>query len=139
MNGSVHPRLDLSPEQEGLWARVQELWRLAAKKDADGVRSALHPRYTGWERESPMPHDREWAVASIARVGGEVRQWQLHPLAIEVFDGTVGVVHYYFRASVEGADTPPALASGRWTEIYSRRGDAWLLISVTGGPDSNGR
>ena len=138
MSGGVHPRLDLTAEQESLWARVQELWRLAAKKDEEGVGGALHPRYTAWESSSPMPHDREWAVSAIARAGGEVRQWQLHPLSIEVFDGTVGIVHYTFRASVDEAGVHTVVA-GRWTEVYMKRGDVWLLIAANGGPAAGGQ
>lgn len=133
MTGSTVVRLELSAEQEALWNRVQEVWRGAMKRDAETVRTALHPRFAGWERGSPMPHDREFAIASITQHEMEVAQHHLQPMSVEVFDDVVGVVHYYFRALLRDPDGGGGSVSGRWSETWLRKGDTWLLIAAVGG------
>lgn len=124
---------ELNPAQAGLWARVQELWRAATRRDAETLRGALHPRFTGWELDSPIPHDRELTVAANTEHDAEVSHLQLEPMRIDVFDETVGVVHYYFRVLLRDAHGGTRAAAGRWTETYLRRGDSWLMIAAHGG------
>lgn len=48
---------------------------------------------------TPLPHDRE-AVRSVAGDSPELREYQLRPLSVQVYDGHVGVVHYSYTATV---------------------------------------
>lgn len=133
MAGSTGSRLEMTGEQEALWSRVQEVWRAAMKRDGDTVRGALHPRFSAWERGSPIPHDREFGIASITQHELDVTHHVLHALGIEVFDGVVGVVHYGFRALLRDAGGESRGVAGRWTETWLRKGDAWLMIAAHGG------
>ncbi len=126
-------RQEMTPDQLELWARVEEVWRLSTKKDGEGVRSVLHPRFSSWESGSPIPQDRDLTIASATRHALSVTHYQLHPMRIETFDGHVGVVHYYFRALLEDAAGESRGASGRWTEVYVRKGESWLMIASHGG------
>ncbi len=52
----------LSTEQQELWNRVEELWRLLQRRDIAAIRAAIHPQYIGWEASSLLPHDRDFAL-----------------------------------------------------------------------------
>ncbi|ACL73023.1 nuclear transport factor 2 family protein [Thioalkalivibrio sulfidiphilus] len=126
---------DLSPEQQDLWKRVNDLWSLSMERNAEKIRSTLHPRYMGWDMNSPVPHDRETAVQSVLGDSPVVVDYQLRPLSIEVYDHVAGIVHYTYSATVAPKGATSFRVSGKWTEIYLKQGDQWVMIGVSGRPD----
>jgi hypothetical protein len=127
---------DFTAEQRQLWARCVELWELSLTREADPIRAALHPDYTGWVTGTDRPHDREAAVAAVGPGSPRVLDYQLTPLSVNVFDGRTGVIHYRYVARLDSAPGPPATVGGRWTEVYLRDDEAaWIMIAVSGGPD----
>ena len=122
----------LSPEQQGLWDRVHELWRLLQQRDIPAVKAAIHPQYIGWEAGSLLPHDRDFALKA-AETDPKIVDFHLFPLSVEVYDGIVGVAHYTFEADVATPKGKTEKVSGRWTEVYLKKDNVWLMISVLGG------
>lgn len=57
---------------------------------------------------------------------------ELTPKRIEVHEDEVGVVHYEYFVTVADEDGLHHV-EGRRTEVYGRAGDAWRLISMSGG------
>ena len=80
----------LSPEQQELWDRVHELWRLLQRRDIAAIRSAIHPQYIGWEAGSLLPHDRDFAL-KVAETDPKIVDFRLYPMRVEIYDGVVGV------------------------------------------------
>jgi ketosteroid isomerase-like protein len=54
-------------------------------------------------------------------------------MSVEVYDGVVGVAHYTFEAEVAAPRGKTEKVSGRWTEVYLKKDNEWLMISVEGG------
>lgn len=131
----LSPMPDLTPEERAVWQRVHELWALALARDAGKIRDTLHPRYVGWDMNSPMPHDREQAIQSVVGEAARVTDYELRPLSIRVYDHAVGVVHYAYRAEVAPNNAAPFQVTGQWSEVYLKQGAAWVMISVSGKPD----
>ncbi len=126
----------LSVEQLELWRRCEQLWELARSGEAAPVRAALHPAYVGWVTSSERPHDREAAVASIGPGSPRILDYELTPLAIQVFDGRAGVIHYSYTARVVAEEIEASPVAGRWTEVYLRdEAGEWIMLAVSGGPD----
>jgi hypothetical protein len=130
------PPLNLTAEQLELWQRVGELWELSAKKDDLQIRDALHPDYVGWDMSAPLPHDRDAAVHSVAGDAPKLASYELEPLSVRAYEGTVGVVHYRYLATVEPQGGKPMQVTGKWTEVYVKRGHRWLMVAVSGQPSS---
>jgi aminoglycoside 6'-N-acetyltransferase I len=128
----------LAPEQAEVWRQVERLWELAANKDANLIRQALHPDYMGWDTNAPMPHDRESAIASVTADAPRLVRYDLEPLSIRLYDGSVGVVHYRYRATVESAGSNQVQVTGKWTEVYTRHDSGWLMVAVSGRPGEVG-
>jgi len=127
---------DLSPEQQELWRRVNDLWAMSMERSADKIRSTLHPQYVGWDMNSPAPHDREAAVQSVIGDSPVVEGYQLRPLSIEVYDHVAGIVHYTYSATVAPKNANSFRVTGKWTEIYLKQGNQWVMIGVSGRPDN---
>jgi hypothetical protein len=85
-----------TPEQRALRKRVDELWVMCVRKDAEAVKLAVHPSYVGWETCSPVPHDRDCAVKSASSDPARIVSHDLHPMSVEVYDGRVGIAHRYY-------------------------------------------
>ncbi len=124
----------LSPEQQELWDRVEELWQLLQKKDIAGISAAIHPQYTGWVAGGPLPHGRDFALTA-ARTDPPITSFHLYPMRVEVYEGIVGVAHYRFEAEVALPKGKAEKERGRWTEVYLKKDSTWLMIAVHGGPD----
>ncbi len=127
---------DLSREQQELWQRVNDLWSLSLERDAEKIRNTLHPRYVGWDQSSATTHDRETAVQSLLGDAPAVTDYELNPLSIEVYDRTVGIVHYTYSATVTPKDRAPRRITGKWSEVYLKQDAQWVMVSVSGKPDS---
>ena len=128
---------NLTPEELDLWHRVQELWELSAKNDAESIRIALHPSYVGWDMGAPTPHDREQAVASASGQSARLIEYNLEPLSVRLYEGSAGVVHYRYTATVQTKDHQHTQVSGQWTEVYVKQAQRWLMVAVSGRPDPN--
>jgi hypothetical protein len=126
----------LSPEQQGLWQRVNELWSLSLERNAEKIRYALHPKYIGWDMNHPSPHDREAAIQSVLGEAPTVTSYKLVPFSVEVYDHTVGIVHYTYSASLSPKNAPSLQITGKWSEVYLRQDGQWVMVSVSGRPDS---
>ncbi len=119
----------LSPQQQEVWNRVEELWRLLQRRDIAAISAAIHPQYTGWEAAACCPTDRDFALKAAETDPG-ITGFRLYPMQVEVYDGIVGVALYTFEADV--AKGKPR-GSGQWTEVYLKKDGIWLMISVSGG------
>lgn len=132
------PPLDLSPDEQSLWARVNELWSLTLMRDPKKIEAALHPEYVGWDMSLPTPHDRAFAVSSVSGQTPPVVNYSLQPLSVRVYEDHVGVVHYRYTAFVARNDSTPVKISGMWTEVYLKQAGEWLMVTVSGRPDPHG-
>lgn len=125
----------LHAEELQLWQRVQDLWRLSEMNDAAGIRDALHPSYVGWDMSSSVTHNREQAIASASGGSAALAQYSLEPLSVRVYEGSTGVVHYRYSATVRPEQSPDLQVTGQWTEVYVKRGQQWLMVAVSGRPN----
>lgn len=128
-------RQPLSELERALWRTVEALWDAARQQDRERIGRALHARYVGWEAYSREPHGRDEAINSAMSGTGTIEAYALEPLSVVVYEDTTGVAHYTYRATVCPPRGPRRVVSGRWTEVYTRAGEGWVLVAVHGGPE----
>jgi ketosteroid isomerase-like protein len=121
-----------SPEQEAIWATVQELWKVSSAGDLDSWFAMVSEDFRGWSNADPAPMDK-----ATARYRASLRTWKrifyhVHPLAIDLH-GDVAIVFYSFVTESEYPDGSRTTATGKWTAIFRKQGDRWLLIADSGG------
>ena len=81
-------------------------------------------------------HDREAAIQSVLGDAPTVAAYELVPLSVQVYGDIVGIVHYRYSASVTRRDAAPLEITGKWSEVYLRQDSQWVMVSVSGRPDS---
>lgn len=126
---------NLSGEEFTLWNRVKELWKCSVEQEFQTIDKAIHPNYTGWDNESLVPHDRNYAIHSVTDNSVNLLEYQLHPLGVTVYESQVGIANYRYKARVQDRQKNVRAIRGRWTEIYLREEQNWILIGVHGGPE----
>ena len=129
----------LSSEQRELWERVAQLWEQSRGRDRTLIGTAIHPQYVGWDMSSELPHDKEAAIASVIGDAPELRNYNLFPHSVQVYDHVVGVVHYSYQATVQPRGGAPLVVTGKWTEVYLRQNNEWVMVAVSGRPNQIGR
>ena len=133
LNGQVATPGDAwSPAQREVWETVEELWRVSSAGDLDSWFALVSDDFRGWSNSDPAPMNKE-----TARYRASLRKWKrvfyhVHPLAIDVH-GDVAIVFYSFVTESEFPDGTRTPATGKWTDIFRRQGDTWLLIADSGG------
>lgn len=121
-----------SPEQSSVWNTVQELWKVSSAGDLDSWFNLVSDDFRGWSNSDPAPLDKE-----TARYRASLRVWKrlfynVHPLAIDIH-GDVAIVFYSFLTETEHPDGSRTTATGKWTDIFRKQGNRWLLIADSGG------
>ena len=121
-----------SAEQQEIWGTVQELWRVSSAGDLDSWFAMVSDDFRGWSNADPAPMNKE-----TARRRAALRVWRrifynVHPLAIDIH-GDVAIVFYSFVTESEYPDGSRVTATGKWTDIFRRHGESWLLIADSGG------
>ena len=125
----------LAPEQRELWNRVCQLWEQSRGRDRTLIGAAIHPQYVGWDMSADLPHRKEAAIASVVGDAPELRDYKLSPHSIQVYDHVVGVVHYSYEATVQPSGAAPLVVTGKWTEVYLRQNNEWVMVAVSGRPN----
>jgi ribosomal protein S18 acetylase RimI-like enzyme len=125
----------MTADERRLWERVTALWAMSARGDDAGIADALHPDYAGWDPSMAAPHDREAAVRSAGAAAPRLLDHTLEPLSVRTYEGTSGVAHYRYAATVDAGGGAVRRVSGCWTEAYALSDGRWRLVAVGGRPD----
>lgn len=126
---------DLTVEEKKLWFRVIELWKCSVDRDLNTINKAIHPNYIGWDNNSLLPHDRNDVIQSVSDNSVRLLEYKLHPLGISIYDNQVGIANYRYNANISDMQKNVRAIRGRWTEIYLKKNDNWILIGVHGDTD----
>jgi ketosteroid isomerase-like protein len=122
--------------QKTIWSQVESHWMAQAKKDLGAVMAQLHPDFTGWSHDQPVPDDRQ-ATEKWIRYQMAMRETTMHelkPLEIQVV-GNTAVVHYYFVQVSQNPDETHETVRGRFTDVLIRTGEGWKFIAWHGGEE----
>ena len=125
----------LSMQECVLWDRVDELWKCSVNKNFATIQEAIHPKYSGWDANSIVPHDRNYAIQSATDQSVRLVNYQLYPLKITVYDQHVGIVNYRYSARIKDRKQNIRAIKGRSTEIFLKKNHLWILIGLHGEPE----
>jgi ketosteroid isomerase-like protein len=129
---STDPGQAWTPDQQEVWNTVETLWRVSSAGDLDSWFALVSDDFRGWSNADPAPVGKE-----TARHRASLRVWKrifyhVHPLAIDIH-GDVAIVFYTFSTESEYPDGSRTTATGKWTDVFRKQGDRWLLIADAGG------
>jgi len=123
-----------SPEQEEVWATVQELWKLSSALDLDAWFRKVSAEYRGWSILDRTPRGKAaWRDQAQARFSGPRRvHYQLVPRAVDVH-GETAIAYYHYAATNRSQDGAFSTSRGQWTDVFRREGPEWKLLADAGG------
>jgi hypothetical protein len=129
------PAQQWSAEQQEVWQTIDAQWQ-ADKDGKNWVEEFVHPDCVGWSMVAPMPRTKavtnRWLNAY--KSNDKIIEYQIDPLSI-VIKNNMAIVHYYYLMLTVNKDSNPEKEKGRWTEIWIKEGNKWLLLGWQGGPD----
>jgi ketosteroid isomerase-like protein len=127
-----------SPEQQEIWRLEEEMWQRDAAEDLTWIDTYWHADATSWLKDHSFPRSKasvtRWDKYSYANT--TTLEHELFPLSITVTKN-VAVVHYLYRIASENLGKERETITGRYSDVFVKEGSRWLLISVTGGDDSD--
>ena len=123
-----------SPEQQAVWAGVEEYWAASTSSDPISFTNYFDESYQGWSYESEAPGSKADAVKSLSywTKKGKTQYYVIKPSKIWV-NGDFAYVHYYYTQVTESSDGKTNTERGRWTDILMKKNGKWLLVGDHGG------
>ncbi|HNS16794.1 MAG TPA: nuclear transport factor 2 family protein [Bacteroidales bacterium] len=119
-------------EQKEVWQVVENSWMKWKAGDPEGMVAALHPKFQGWDSESPLPMNKDAVVQWFRSMKEKSTQdgYWINPARIAVTENAA-VVHYYYQYSVTyttGDQKKQHKGQGKYTEFYVKEGGKWLCL-----------
>ena len=123
-----------SPEQQAVWAGVDEYWAASTSSDPMSFTNYFDESYQGWSYENEAPGSKGDAVKSLSywTKKGKTQYYVIKPSKIWV-NGDFAYVHYYYTQVTESSDGKSNTERGRWTDILMKKNGKWLLVGDHGG------
>jgi hypothetical protein len=125
-----------TPEQQEIWRLEDQQWKMNAAKDFTWIDTMVHPNVSVWDVNYPGPQNKDslsrWVKYSSTAV--TVLEQELFPISVTITDN-VAVAHYRYRIVSENHEKERETVSGRYTDVFIKRGNQWLFIAWAGGDD----
>lgn len=130
------PEGEWSPDQQAVWAQVQELWALSTSGDINAWFAKVSEDYRGWSITDDATRDKTaWRGMAEERFASEGPQrvaYHVEPVSVDIH-GSVAIVYYLYDALMQSPDGALTPTSGQWTDVFRKRGGDWLLVADAGG------
>lgn len=126
-----------SSEQKEVWKTIEEHWALNEKGELNGFLSLYDESYLGWNYNSEVPRDYSTVIKRIKYFfqNRKILLYTIIPARIWVKDD-FAFAHYYYTTVSKDNDGVITTDSGRWTDIFMKKGNKWLCIGDHGGKTS---
>jgi ketosteroid isomerase-like protein len=123
-----------SAEQQEVWKTIEEHWALNEKGDLNGYLSQFDESYLGWNYSSEVPRDFGTITKRVKYFfqNRKILFYTIVPARIWVKDDFAFAHYYYTTISKDNAGVMTT-DSGRWTDIFMKKGNKWLCIGDHGG------
>lgn len=124
-----------SPAQRQVWSMEEKYWEFMKALDRDGYVSLWDESFVGWPYPLPDPIRKDVIRLDPFSLlqGGTVKNVQLEPKAVQVFDD-VAVVYYIVVFTNEKKDGSIEVQGLRITHTWRRTKQGWLIISGMSAP-----
>jgi len=121
-------------EQREVWKTIEEHWALNEKGDLNGYLSQFDESYLGWNYSSEVPRDFGTITKRVKYFyqNRKILLYTIIPAKIWVKDDFAFAHYYYTTVSKDNAGIVTT-DSGRWTDIFMKKGNKWLCIGDHGG------
>jgi len=122
---------ELTKEQAGPWAALEEQIGLDVKQDWEGMKRFLHPKSCFWGDTSPTPSSMTSYsyYAKLRSVEDEIVAHRLVPVSVVVVDD-VAIINFYGHTVVKTKDGRTVEKIIRGHNTWKKENGRWLLLST---------
>jgi hypothetical protein len=122
---------ELTKEQAGPWAALEEQVGLDVKQDWEGMKKFLHPKGNFWGDTSPAPSSMtSYSYYAKLRSGeDEVVAHRLVPVSVVVVDD-VAIINFYGYTAVKTKEGRAVERIMRGHNTWKKENGRWLLLST---------
>jgi len=126
---------NFSPEQEEVWRREEDYWRVFKGMDREGYIALWDEKFVGWPCTLPAPVRKDLIRDNTFGMmrGRELKTVQLQPKAVEVFND-VAIAHYVVTGKYACKDGSVEVESFRITHTWRKTNGVWLIIGGMSSP-----
>jgi len=127
--------LKFSPEQQEVWSREEDYWRVFKGLDREGYIALWEEKFVGWPCTLPAPVRKDAIRANPfgLMLGRELKSVHLQPKALEVFND-VAIAHYVVTGTYARNDGATEVESLRITHTWRKTNGVWLIIGGMSSP-----
>ena len=122
---------ELTKEQAGVWAALEEQVGLDVKQDWEGMKKFLHPKGCFWGDTSPAPSSMtSYSYYGKLRAGEDaIIAHYLVPVSVVVVDD-VAIINFYGHTLVKTKDGKTVERIMRGHNTWKKENGRWLLLST---------
>jgi hypothetical protein len=122
---------ELTKEQAGVWAALEEQVGLDVKQDWEGMKKFMHPKGCFWSDTSPTPSSMtSYSYYAKLRSGeDEIVANRLVPVSVVVVDD-VAIINFYGYNVVKTKDGRTVEKILRGHNTWKKENGRWLLLST---------
>ena len=119
-------------EQKEVWQVCVNTWENYKVGKIDAIAAVLHPKYNGWDDQTPLPYTKEKSVQQIKEFlsSMSLNYYDIEPARIIVTE-SAAVIDYYYSYSftiTQGDKKEIKERKGMYVEFYVKEKGTWLLL-----------
>ena len=114
--------------QRQVWSAIDLHWRYLVEKNVEEFIKFIHPDFTGYGHESPIPVDRPWLEKWVGfwTKSTQIPICELRPVQINLH-GDIAIVQYFiFTVELNGEGGKRVVR--RYTMTWKKAPERWVVI-----------
>ncbi len=122
-----------SKAQTEVWQICENSWKNWKAGNFDAIAAVTHPKYQGWDDQTPLPYTREKVIGQFKewKEKTSLQSYDIEPARIVVTDNAAVIDYYYsYSMTVTQDDKKENIShKGMYVEFYVKEKGVWLLLA----------
>jgi hypothetical protein len=122
-----------SKAQTEVWQVCENNWKAWKAGNIDALAATTHPKYQGWDDQTPLPYTKEKFVEQYKEWKDKISltSYDIEPARIVVTENAAVIDYYYsYSMTVTQDDKKDNIKrNGMYVEFYVKEKGVWLLLA----------
>ena len=128
----VHAQ-EWSKAQNEVWQVCENGWKNWKTGNTDEMAAVIHPKYHGWDDQTPLPYTKEKAMQQYEewKAKTSLVSYDIEPARIVVTENAAVIDYYYSLIMTVTQDDKKETVKrkGMYVEFYVKEKGSWLLLA----------
>ena len=122
-----------SKAQNEVWQVCENGWKNWKAGNFDGIAAIIHPKYNGWDDQTPLPYTKEKTMRQYEewKTKTSMVSYDIEPARIIVTENAAVIDYYYSFSMIVTKDDKKETVNrkGMYVEFYVKEKGNWLLLA----------